>query len=253
MPLLTAGTCTREIDAVVLDKDGTLIDFEKAWGGRLRRGIDVVGRVRNGGPGLRDALFAALGADPATGALHPDGPYVSGTIADCCTIAAGVLYGCGMPWHTARATADTAFRPHLVSPPRREELVPIGDVTGQVSRLRSAGMRLAVITNDERDGTLSALAALGIAPSIDIVSCADDLGITPKPAPDGLLAIARALGLAPSRLAMVGDSAGDLHAGRAAGCGLVVGVLSGPARSSDLAPHADAVVADIHALRVGER
>ena len=85
---------------------------------------------------------------------------------------------------------------------------------------------------------------------IDALICADDPGVAAKPAPDGLLRIAHSLGVVPARMTIVGDAAGDLHAGRAAGCGLVVGVLSGPARSAELAPLADAVVADVHALTV---
>ena len=56
---------------------------------------------------------------------------------------------------------------------------------------------------------------------------ADDADLASKPAPDGLLHIARTLGVAADRLAMVGDTATDMRAGRSAGVGLVVGVLSG--------------------------
>ncbi|HKK37230.1 MAG TPA: HAD hydrolase-like protein, partial [Paracoccaceae bacterium] len=57
-----------------------------------------------------------------------------------------------------------------------------------------------------------------------------------------------AAGCDPAETVMVGDSVHDLGAGRAAGVGLVVGVLTGPAREADLAPLADVVAPSIAAL-----
>ena len=50
-----------------------------------------------------------------------------------------------------------------------------------------------------------------------------------------LLAFADAVGIAPARIVMVGDSTHDLHAGRAAGM-QTVGVLTGLAGAETLAP-----------------
>jgi phosphoglycolate phosphatase len=62
-----------------------------------------------------------------------------------------------------------------------------------------------------------------------------------------VVAFARQLGVAPARVAMVGDSRHDLEAARAAGA-LAVAVLSGPADRAALAPLADHIVDDIAAL-----
>lgn len=256
MPRLEVAGLVRDIDVVVFDKDGTLIDFDKAWSGRLRRAItaacDQAGFEAGKRGELEAALYRTLGAEPATGAMFPDGPYVSASIVEACTIAAAVLYQSGQPWQRSQAIAATAMRPVFAGVPLPSELATIGDVTGLLTRLRAAGLRLAITTNDERAGTMAGLAALGIASKFDVLVCADDAGLAPKPAPDALLHIARVLGAHPARLAVVGDSVGDLRAGRAAGAGLIIGVSSGPATAALLAPHADAVVADIHALSVAQ-
>jgi phosphoglycolate phosphatase len=49
-------------------------------------------------------------------------------------------------------------------------------------------------------------------------------------------------------VAVVGDSLHDLHMARAAGAGLAVGVLTGPATRTDLEDHADVVMGSIAEL-----
>ena len=75
-----------------------------------------------------------------------------------------------------------------------------------------------------------------------------DSGHGLKPGPGMVLAFAAATGVAPQQVAMIGDSLHDLGAGRAAGAGLVVGVLTGPAEAHELAPHADHVIGSIAEL-----
>jgi phosphoglycolate phosphatase len=62
-----------------------------------------------------------------------------------------------------------------------------------------------------------------------------------------VLAFADKLGVAPGRVAMVGDSPLDLAAARAAGA-VAIGVLSGPARRGELEPLADHILDDIGGL-----
>jgi phosphoglycolate phosphatase len=59
-----------------------------------------------------------------------------------------------------------------------------------------------------------------------------------------VLAFARALGIAPREVAVVGDAVHDLAAARAAGAA-AVGVLSGPTPRELLAPHADVLIGSV--------
>ena len=54
--------------------------------------------------------------------------------------------------------------------------------------------------------------------------------------------------VAPGEVLVVGDTLHDLHMGRAAGAGVVVGVLSGTGTRELLAPHCDYVIDDVLAL-----
>ena len=60
MARLAVGGLVREIDVIVLDKDGTLIDFHKAWGGRLVRGVRSIRRLAGGDATLDLSVVPAV-------------------------------------------------------------------------------------------------------------------------------------------------------------------------------------------------
>jgi phosphoglycolate phosphatase len=105
-------------------------------------------------------------------------------------------------------------------------------------------MRVAVATSDDRAPTEATLAGLGIDALVDAIVCADD-GLPVKPAPDAVLHLCQLLGVGPARTAVIGDSQADVAMGRAAGAGLVIGVLSGVGVHDELEPFADAIVSSI--------
>ncbi len=78
--------------------------------------------------------------------------------------------------------------------------------------------------------------------------CGFDSGYGSKPAAGMIHGFCEKMNLAPHEVAMVGDSTHDLEAGRAAGVGLNVGVLTGPARSEDIGHLADVMLQDISHL-----
>jgi len=251
MPRLLVGGLIREIDVIVLDKDGTLIDFEVAWRHRLARSIRAVAdAVKLGDERLVAALHRALGSECENGAILADGPFASATLADKAVMVATVLYQYGISWHRAQFIAGSRFLGIMTEPPDARDIRGIGDVPVRLRQLKASGARIAVATNDDRNATTVALSHLGVVDLVDLLVCAGDDGIAAKPAPDGLLHIARSFGVSPRRLAMVGDAASDLMAAGAAGTGLKVGVLSGPARIDQLQDLADVVVPDIHSLKM---
>ena len=60
--------------------------------------------------------------------------------------------------------------------------------------------------------------------------------------------LCQALAVEPAQAAVVGDSPADLAMGRAAGAGLVVGVLSGVGGRADLEPYADLILGSVAEL-----
>jgi phosphoglycolate phosphatase len=97
-------------------------------------------------------------------------------------------------------------------------------VTASLDRLRQARLPLACVTNKSRAFTLPLLEQFDLARHFDVVVAGDDaLARKPDPAPvrlalDGLQASQPTALITPSRVVMIGDSANDVRAARAAGC-----------------------------------
>jgi beta-phosphoglucomutase family hydrolase len=114
---------------------------------------------------------------------------------------------------------------------------------------RDAGLRRAVVSssNNTRE-VLQATDMLGLFEAIIDGIYAEREGLKGKPAPDGFLAGARALGVEPAEAAVFEDALAGVEAGRAGGFGYVVGV-DRTGHADELSEHgADIVVQDLEEL-----
>jgi phosphoglycolate phosphatase len=217
-------------DGILFDKDGTLFDFHATWSVWAHGVIldlscgnhDVMGRMAH------EAHY-----DLEARRFHPTSPIIAGTNRE-----AAECFARALPGRAIDEIEDYLMRAAALAP-----LTPAVPLAPYLTGLAMRGLRLGVMTNDTEYGARAHLAAAGILENFDFIAGFDS-GYGAKPAPGPLLAFARAMALAPARVVMVGDSAHDLVAGRAAGM-LCVGVLTGTATRADLEPLADVVLPDI--------
>ncbi|MEX2010838.1 MAG: HAD family hydrolase [Chloroflexota bacterium] len=229
------------IDLVIFDKDGTLIDFDAMWGPWV---VELAQRLESlTGHVLAPGLFDALGFDASTGRTIAGGPLAATPMARLHELTAELLIAAGVDEGMARAAVARAWEP----PDPLALARPLAELRPLFAGLRASGRLIAVATSDDRRPTEKALAGLGVADLVDALACADD-GIPVKPAPEMVLTVCRALGVEPARAAVVGDAPADLAMGRAAGAGLVVGVLSGVGGRADLEPYADLILGSVAEL-----
>jgi phosphoglycolate phosphatase len=226
---------------VIFDKDGTLIDLEEMWASwvpELVRRLDAAT-----GLSLASALSQALAVDPDSGIPDISGPLSVAPVAELRRLTRRVLRDAGL----SAGDADAAMVEAWHTPDPIESARPLTDLERLFSALRACGLRIAVATSDDRLPTQATLAELGLTSRVDALACGDD-GPPIKPAPDMVLTICRTLALPPARAVVVGDDVADLKMGRAAGVGLVVGVLSGISSHAVLTPHADLLLPSVSGL-----
>ncbi len=211
-----------QISAVLFDLDGTLIDSLPDLAAAVNRLLAEEGRA----PLPPDEVKVMVG----------DG---AGTLVARAFAARGGLPGPDVAPYLARFLADYE--------PRAAEMTrPWPGVVETLQRLKAAGLKLAVCTNKPSRATGEILAALGLAEYFDAVVGGDDAPAL-KPDPAHLHETLRRLSAAADEAVMVGDSANDVLAAKAAGVPAVVvsfGYCRGPA--ADLG--ADVVIDDFREL-----
>lgn len=225
----------RGLQGLLFDKDGTLFDFQASWG---RATAALIDDLAEGDRACAARLEAALCFDGQNLRFARESAVIAGTLDDVLGLIAPVLPALPRSELVARLE-DMAHRAEMA------EAVPLRPL---LRRFAAAGLHLGVATNDGEAPARAHLARAGVLGVFGFVAGYDS-GFGAKPDPGMCAAFARAAGIAPDAVAMVGDSAHDLVAGRSAGM-RTVAVLTGVATADDLAPLADIVLPDIGHLPV---
>ncbi|APX88898.1 hypothetical protein BV394_03440 [Brevirhabdus pacifica] len=230
-----AAECVSEgrwppVRGLLLDKDGTLFDFAASWNAWT---AGIITELAEGDPERVARIAKVLEFDMAACCFYPESPVIAGTLAEIAQLLATVIR------EPDAATLETFLERRAA----RAEMVPAVDLTHFCAEMAGRGIALGLVTNDGEGAARAHLERAGVIGAFAFVAGYDS-GHGAKPEAGPLLAGARALGLAPEEVVMVGDSLHDLAAGQAAGMRRLA-VLTGPAPAQELAPHAEAVLRDI--------
>lgn len=224
------------IKAVLFDKDGTLLDFERTWGPACR---DLFLELCEGSMSRAETLASATGFRLHDLSFAADSPLIAGSISQFSGLFAKELQcpdGEELQTRLARLF-DIHGRRHATA------IEGVGPV---LRRLTARGLALGIATNGGEEEARGQIATLGWTPLFPFVAGYDS-GHGSKPAPGMIAAFVDWLGLEPDEVAMVGDSIHDMQAARSAGV-MAVAVLTGPrgvAAQADLSPHADVVLSGL--------
>jgi phosphoglycolate phosphatase len=230
---------TRTPRGILFDKDGTLIDFNATWLPACHLAAERVAGL-SGNPDLARVLMDRGGWDADNQAWRPHSLLTSASNAQIID-----------SWHAIVETMERGQLERLVLDTFHDYAVTsavcIAGIPELFQDLHQQGYALGVATMDDERTARDTLANLDLAHLARFV-CGADSGFGVKPEPGMLLAFCRHTGLDPGEVVMIGDSPHDLNMGRAAGAGLVVGVLSGTHDATELAHIADHLISDATAL-----
>lgn len=231
---------TTAVEAVLFDKDGTLVDFYRTWEAAYHLAAEQIAVEFGAGAVTARELLLAGGMDAGTGRFPPTCVLACGTTPEIAE-AFSALMG-GIRTDPVAHSLERIFLEHAGENPQ-----PVEALAGTLDTCLAAGLRLGVATMDSVAMAHRNLARMAITDRFEFV-CGFDSGFGHKPGPGMVQAFCAAIGVAPRNVAMIGDSPHDLLMGRAAGVGLVVGVLTGTGREAELGPISDAVLPGVAAL-----
>jgi len=229
--------------AIIFDKDGTLIDFDAMWGGWV---VYLAGQLREvSGLDVREALCLAMGYDEANKKVLAHGMMAASPMSKLYQLTVEVMQAQGL----SSEKAEQVVKDGWCIPDPVISAKQFTDTRDLFYKLANLKLKIGIATSDDRAPTQAMIEAFDIEEYISTMVCADD-GIPAKPAPDMVTTICQRMNVDPSKVIVIGDTTSDLKMARAAGAGLGIGVLSGVSSAKDLIPYANVIidsVDDLHA------
>lgn len=255
MPYITAAGYKQEIQAILLDKDGTLLDFVYTWG---RWGEYLLAffsrelensRLAPLDPNLLAQWGVRYDEHGAICDYDRNGPLSMGTVDELLTLLA--WEGCrrGLSWAEAKLLAAAGKRQADERLEQERAVRLLAGVVPFLESCREAGVKLGLVTADDTSAAERHLEWAGIRHYFSVCMGADQVE-KGKPYPDMVNKACERLGVPASASAVIGDTNGDMLMARFAGAAAIGLNLSGSggAAGNERFPDADLAVASYNEL-----
>lgn len=227
------GWSIQNLEAVIFDKDGTIVDVHLYWGEIVRRRAKAVIAHYH----LADALFpqlcGSMGLSVTDNRLLPQGPVGLASRDEVMQALRACLDGLGVATSVETMTSlfievHEAFLPNM---DRYLQLIP-GTKEFFVS-LQQVGTKMAIVTSDTVVNTRHTLEKLEIGDFFEVVMGRDT---TPEPKVSGVPALKalKELGCRADATVCVGDAPMDVLMARQSGCRGAIGVATGQTPAEEL-------------------
>ena len=212
---------TIELKAVIFDMDNTLFDFVEAQMNACQAVVDRLG------VGTREELFQYFvngehgfeGYGNISDFMHDNDVFDEETFLNCCRAYDKI---------------------------KLESIEPYPGVKETLSALKKKELKLAIVTDADRENAFARLEKSGLLEYFDVIITADISGKM-KPEPDSIRLALDRLGVKPNQAILAGDSLGrDIAAGKKLGIFTAHAVYGDRNSSSDGASGADIVLDDIN-------
>src|SRR5512147_1661829 len=161
--------------AIIFDKDGTLIDFDAMWGGWVVFLAEQLHEVS--GLHVREALCLAMGYDEANKKVLAHGKLAATPMSQLYRLTVDVMQSSGL----SAAEAELAVENGWCIPDPVILAKQFTDTRALFGKLHSKGIKIGIATTDDRAPTQAMIEAFDIEEYISTMVCADD-GIKAKPA-----------------------------------------------------------------------
>ena len=229
-----------DVDGILFDKDGTLLDFRSLW---IDWSKDIILHICSEikiGDDQEKQLSASIGVDWETGNWDVKGPLAIGTTQDLIAILAHQLYQANIPWNTAFALVTNVFTKVNKKDSWKNRVKEVPGLIRFLKRCRNHQLKLGVVTSDDYSHAVQHLKSLEIDSFFTAIIGGDQV-TRGKPFPEAAEKACEKMGLNPRRSIVVGDSDGDMVLGNNIGSKANVGIIQ-ESNETDHFLHADHLI-----------
>jgi len=215
-----------DIDLVIFDKDGTLIELNHYWVKMTRLRAETIARLFNLNEGNIRSLISAMGVDAASERLKQCGPVGVKKREEVMKAATDYLTSIGYknPTDLCIDAFDEVDRVSLTIFDRLVHAIPGSERL--LKELHENGCKIAIATSDRTSRARLAMEHLNLLQYIDNITGADSI-VLPKPDPETVTSILKKLDGDPNHTIVIGDTEVDLELGVKSGVRACIGVFSG--------------------------
>ena len=242
------GEVIRDVDLVIFDKDGTLLELYHYWSQMVAMRARIIGERLNLNDALIDELMYEMGVDKKAERLRPTGPV--GLKKREIVLQAAVDYLKKNGFSNAYDICQDSFMKvdNLSLTMLGTLLKPINGALSLVEMLHQSRCKVAIATTDRGNRAKLAMDFLGFGDKIDLIVGADQVE-KPKPDPEIAHIILDNLKISPSNAVIVGDAESDVLVGVNARLKASIGVLTGFASFEDLKRITPYVAQDVSEIK----
>ena len=239
--LFVMDECVLEdVELILLDKDGTIIDIHHYWGSMLKeRAQLIVNRWFSDSDSqtkIFNELIDVMGIEIESGRMKPEGPVGVKPRPFIVKVATEVVCKNGV--NAEEENIEKIFKD--VDLQTANDILPflkvLPCIISFIKECHEQGVQLGVVTTDITERGRKALQALEIENYFQYIIGGDQV-INPKPASDSVDIILEQSGIERDKTAVIGDHAVDLEMGISSKIGCNIGVLTGLGTRESFSPH----------------
>lgn len=237
-----------KIEGVILDKDGTILQFEPFWGTWAKVMSDtLLVFLKQQYPMLNQEVFGFdrfnLLQTNEKRDYDPDSPLAICSMNELDTILSWQLYLRGLPWSETKHILKQC---QIITNQKIDEIRPVYPVKGLVKFLKncqSVNIPAAIVTADDMKSALKQISWMDIGRFFSSVIGEDQVK-NGKPDPTMVLLTCQKLNIKPSDIAVIGDTQADIEMGKNAGAAVTIKIGKEATHNNKYLTYADEVITD---------
>lgn len=230
-----------EIEGILFDKDGTLIELDILWSSWFDELWNKILKENPKTTLIKENIAQSIGLDITHREISAKGPLAIGTLEDITIILSFHLYSDGTPWNDAVKIVRNSIEDIHRTIDWEESLQLIRQLEPFLKQAKEKGIKLSVVTSDDTDIAILHLQLLKIDHYFDSIIGSESIS-RPKPFPDIGIQACEEMGINAKTVIVIGDTNADMNLGKNLEAKASIGIVHEDKGSGDYLTGANHII-----------